>query len=311
MEVFIRDVPQQASQGGLRDILQPYMKSLGITIYQVTKPAQKQFAFLIFLHAQDGHQFLAKYGQAKPSWSLSLSPADVKLRVMSTPIFCAVSNKPPNPLILQSLATEEKNQKKPKTKTSQVKATSETRRDFHTKSLSCGELAYSGSDLVFVPYTVVAELGIATFGSRSLSVRFDSGKRIDFQFSSINEITVEGAPSMSLTFKLWEPPRSYQGPDEPLSAMMSGLSIKGGATLGGIQQRKRVTALNSKHEIVVGTCLVYRILLSAKSESDSQVANRLDALQHTFGFPPISYRSVETCPPLKTYSAYLKDLDVR
>jgi len=79
-------------------------------------------------------------------------------------------------------------------------------------------------------------------------VKLDSGKRIEFPYSSTYEITTENTPTPSFTLALWEAPRSYE--EDSFGSMD--------------QKRKRVSAWDSKHGQVVGCCFVYRILFAGK-----------------------------------------------
>jgi hypothetical protein len=79
-------------------------------------------------------------------------------------------------------------------------------------------------------------------------VKFSSGKRIEFPYSSTYDITAETAPRPSFTLALWSAPRSYE---EGSFELMD-------------QKRKRVSAWDSKHGKVVGSCFIYRILLAGK-----------------------------------------------
>ncbi|KAE8452050.1 hypothetical protein EG329_002215 [Mollisiaceae sp. DMI_Dod_QoI] len=311
MEVFIRDVPEQVTENGLRNLLLPYMKDQDIKIYHCQKQRQKRFAFLIFLHVQDGNRFLSAYGQVKSSRTGPVIPS--KIQILSTPIYCVVSNKPPNVHVLKSLEKEEKD-KKAKSKPVQENPKSAIKKEFRTSNVYCGVWSYVSADLVFMPYCVLNDGGSAKFGSRSLVVRMNTGKRIEFPFSSIYGITMENEPYPSFTITLEESPRFFEG--EPLGSMDLLVSRTAGLKLDGRknQQRQRIPALSPNHAIVAGSCFVYRILLAHDSPYGSssvahQVAAHMQALQKAPGLPPMIHQQTDIHHPRKTFSAEKNELE--
>jgi hypothetical protein len=161
MEVFIRDVPEQVTENVLRNLLRPYMNDQGIKTYHCRKQQQKKFAFLLFLHIHDGNKFLHAYGQNKPPKTVPMIPP--KIQILSIPIYCVISNKPPNVHMLNSLAKEEKEQKM-RTNTAQEIPRLEVKREFRISKVLCGVWSYADSDLVFVPHFVLEDLGLANLG---------------------------------------------------------------------------------------------------------------------------------------------------
>jgi len=109
MQVFIRNVPKQVTENGLRNSMQPYMDKLSIKKYHCQKQARKPFAFLTFLDPQDGNRFLLAYGQNKPPKTESIPPA--KIQIMSTPIYCTLSRKSPDPRVLRNIGNDTKGRK--------------------------------------------------------------------------------------------------------------------------------------------------------------------------------------------------------
>jgi RNA dependent RNA polymerase len=309
MEVFIRDVPQQVTENGLRNLLRPYMNDQGIKIYHCQKQQQKQFAFLVFLHVQDGNKFLLAYGQDKPFRNGPSIPP--KIRILSTPIYCVVSMKSPNILILNSLAKEEKDQKT-KTKTVQDVPKSAVKKEFRTSKVFCGVWSYEKSDLVFVPYHVLNDDATAKFGARSLALRSDSGRRIEFLYSNTYGITTGNEPHPSFTLTLYSAPQFFIGAlDDSVDSLVSqtaGLSINGQKA----PQRQRVPGFTPNHGKVAGSCFVYRILLADDSSSSAhQVAANMHSLQKIPGLPPMIHQQVDTITARKSFSTLQKELESR
>ena len=118
-----------------------------------------------------------------------------------------------------------------------------------TVAISCGIWTCRDSKLVFVPYFDLAVSGTLKFTSKMAIVSLEGGLRIDLDFYAIREVNLEGLPQSAITMTLTERPRflrpkldslgSFQSPHQPAWT--------------------RIPCLNSKHEILSGTCLVYRI----------------------------------------------------
>jgi len=77
MEVFIRDVPEQVTDLGLRNLLRPYMNKQGVKFYHCRKQQQRKIAFLTFLHISDGDKFLLANGQEKPPKTGAVVPPKI------------------------------------------------------------------------------------------------------------------------------------------------------------------------------------------------------------------------------------------
>lgn len=134
MEVFIRDVPEQLTENGIRSLLQPYVEKLSIQTYHCRKQRQKRFALLTFLHESDGQRFLVTYGQSKRSNIPNELP---KVRLLGNPVYCSMSKNSVNPHLLRSLQKEERDRstqsKKPVKK---KKAIPESAKSFVCSSVS-------------------------------------------------------------------------------------------------------------------------------------------------------------------------------
>lgn len=63
MEVFMRYLPSQLTEDGLRDQLEPILNQLGIIDYLREESKKKPFGFVTFLDERDGKHFLTVYGQ--------------------------------------------------------------------------------------------------------------------------------------------------------------------------------------------------------------------------------------------------------
>jgi hypothetical protein len=309
MEVFIRDVPGQVTESVLRNLLRPYMNDQGIKTYHCRKQQQKKFAFLIFLHVHEGNKFLRAYGQEKPPKTGPAIPA--RIQILSTPIFCVISKKTPNVHLLNSLAKEEKEQNV-KSKTVQEVPKLEVKKEFRTSRVFCGVWSYADSNLIFVPYFVLEGNGLAKFGPRSLTLRADSGKRIEFLYSNIYDITTENEPHPSFTLACHGAPQFFHGtPSDSMDLLVSN-TAKLSFDSRKSQQRQRMPALTQNHGVVAGSCFVYRILLAYNSSwAPHQVAEYMHSLQKLSGLPPMTHQQIDSIPPRESFATLQKELTAK
>lgn len=105
MEVFVRDVPEQITEKGLRNLIGPYMEKLSIQTYLCGKQRQKRFAFVTFLHVEDGQRFLQAHGKDKVLPTLRVM---VPIKLLGSQVTCSLSNAVVNAHSVRSLAKEEK-----------------------------------------------------------------------------------------------------------------------------------------------------------------------------------------------------------
>lgn len=307
MEVFVRDVPEQVNEKSLRNALQSYMASLSIQTYHCQKQPRRRYALLTFLKLENGQEFLRTYGQVKPRGP-SIIPA--KVRVMGTAVYCSLSNNQVNPYLLRSLTKEEKDLQSQAqaqaiqgtqpirgTAPKQEKSKQAILKTFACSSVSCGIWGYVGSDVCFVPYFKLDDDGDAKFGTRSLTLTFRSGQRVDFLYSSTVSITTEDEPNASITFTLWDAPRMYEGdPSGSMQQFMAGLSVNGRNT----PQRRRIGSLSKEHAVVAGCCFVYRIVLT---DIPSKIRVHLLALQKASGMPSMVHQQTSICRPQKSFAS--------
>ncbi|KAI9825931.1 MAG: hypothetical protein M1819_000450 [Sarea resinae] len=312
MDVFVRDVPEQVTENGLRKFLQPYMAKLSIQTYWCQKQRQKRFAVLTFLEPDDGQRFLRTYGQAKPPGiGRTVPTVPAKILILETPIYCGVSNKPSNPYVLRSLAKEKKDQQL-KSKSGEEKKKATPTSTFNCVSVSCGVWSFVDSELVFVPYYRLESDGHVKFASRSINMIFTSGKRIDFLYASTYGITTEYAPNPAFTLTLCEAPRFYEGrlpkTMESVMASLARLSI----TERNGPQRNRIASLDEEHKAIAGSCLIYRIVLARDGLRDNNLIDRIgvhmDALQKAPGMPPIIHQQTDIQRHVRPYISDQKAL---
>jgi hypothetical protein len=100
MDVFLRNLPADLTDQGLKGQLIRFTKALNIYDWSCQKPRSKSFGFITFLHPQDGEKFLRHHGQNR---SLGKSKSGMGLEILGTKIYCKCSNRDPDQYLLKSL----------------------------------------------------------------------------------------------------------------------------------------------------------------------------------------------------------------
>ncbi|KAL5344777.1 hypothetical protein ACLOAV_010174 [Pseudogymnoascus australis] len=293
MEVFVRGASERATEAQMTNFFQPTMSGLSIESWHCQKWKQKRFATLTFLRKEDGNKFLNKHGQTRNSQTRGSSP----LIFQGALLLCSLSNKPPEPFALKSLEMDANARKSGSmTKKTPHSVPGQGHSTLECSSVSCGTWDYIGLDLVFTSYLDLKVHGKVKFGSKVAVITLDTNQRIDILYSIVQQITTEGLPQPAITVTLSEAPHFFKSANsgdststtltmntEHLVRLMESLITK--PTQG--QSRLRVPGLDSEHEKISGSCLVYRIGLVSDSLSE-----QMKALSYARGIPPTIRRHV-------------------
>jgi hypothetical protein len=302
MEVFVRDVPPQLTENGLRNFLLPHLVGLSITTFHCQKQLHQRWALITFLRIEDGSRFLGTYGQGSPK----------QIEMLQSYISCSISKKAANAHLIRSLAKEEKekeNTPKLAKGLTKEKSNTSTVTTFPLSEISCGIWTYSGSELAFVPNLTWKTKAEAKFRTQSMSLTAEMGKRIDIPYSIVAGITTEDVGNVSFTFTLFKAPRIYVVSQQSNSvrdpsAAMSRLSLRD----RGSSQRIRAGSIDNEHALLSGTCLVYRLAVSTRvtvgrgaSNFAEEVGTHMRALAKMPGMPPIAHQRTNIHVPKKKY----------
>ncbi|KAL8727231.1 MAG: hypothetical protein Q9166_006195 [cf. Caloplaca sp. 2 TL-2023] len=306
MEVFIRNVPHEATEKQIKQYFRPILAELNINIFHCMKPRKQGYAKITFQDIQLGQHFLNKHGQAQPGRQ-GFRTVKQQLYHMNRPINCSLSNNPPDEFVLKSLereaatkavAAHHRKPKVPKTGSTQ------SQRIFNISYVACGSMDYNGSYLAFVEQYKATNAGVLVFGRRFILVEFHPlspalpTKQIEISYDSIESLTLGKATNPFMTFSLAQAPKFFE--KEPESDMGLALSL-GQLGLYSKQRkqndpnRRRVTAIDTSHQFVVASCLYYRFRV------DPACIRAILALRRLSGYPDIvSWDVSVTTKPLFT-----------
>ena len=296
MEVIVRNLHDQATENQVNKFFRDVFDKLGIKTYACQKLKGRAMAKITILDNNKARQFLKVHGQTEPG-AKGFASVKVKLYHMKRPINCSVSNNKPDEYLLLSLKKEESDRyaasqsKKPRIVPGKVDENRppsyQNRRAFDISSLKCGQWAYVGESLVFVPYySQQPKNGRVIFGPRSLLIKISPkdpnspNQQVEISYSSVHSMTVGIKPYPSITFSLYESPKLFENlpaisEEEILRSMLQSLNLKTTEDLTRNQKtRKRITALSKEHEAVMSSCFCYRIMLSHAADVPSVGALR-------------------------------------
>src|SRR5271155_861672 len=210
MDIFIRNVPVQSNDKQLREILRPYLKAVGIDIFDVNKFKNKSMALVTVLDSVKAGKFLAMHGNN----SLRTSNTNIPRCSFHGQIlqFCE-SNRPPKDIVLRCLQKDAKDRANRSQSESAPAARPELQYPY--VSLSCGVWDTNNSKLSFVSHFCDSRSGRLMFGKQALALLVETATgnlkryRVDFSYYSIQSITLGDIRSPSLTITISEAPRIY------------------------------------------------------------------------------------------------------
>lgn len=106
MDVFVRNLPDQASEKQINNYFQKVLANLGIETYHCQKLKSRGLATITILDTAKARQFLSIYGQTG-SGARGYASAPQRLQFMGRSVNCSQSNKPPDQFLLKTLEKEE------------------------------------------------------------------------------------------------------------------------------------------------------------------------------------------------------------
>ena len=279
MEILVRNLPPGMTERKVKHFFTPRLEFVGISTYHCHKLRGKTFAKLTVTDTVAGQKFLELHGQ-KASGRQGFDKVKVKLFHMRRPVNISQSDYIPDKYLLSSLASEENKRisaaqtRASRGKQSQVPTLS---RSFPICQILCGQLGYENQRLVFFSHFHQDRVGHIIFGRRAVIVRLEPRAdgfgdapchQVEIPYSSVVSFTVGTPANLTATFSLAEAPKLFESTDtqEGEDALSSAFQSLG---LHNVQsnnhatrvKRQRIAALSKSHEIIVSSCLCYRVML--------------------------------------------------
>jgi len=272
MDIFVRNIPDQASNKNLEIFFQKQFRPFSIDIFSCQKLKRRGCAILTVLDAEKAQRFLDIYESASQK-GITCTGAQA-LKYMGRDLFCSPSKFKSDEMLLLTLRKESKDKgNQARTKTSAVGSAEQVDRAFEYTWVRCGFWDYQASDLVFVSQVVDRRMGSIRFGKKNLALvaRSDGTApvtyRLDVPYSSVQSITTGSFQDPSVTITLSEAPRVYQQSTSDSNSIQSWFDALGlHSRPQANPKRRRVASLGGPHESIISNCLVYRALISDPSK---------------------------------------------
>lgn len=293
MEVFVRGVPERATEKQLEKCFRPILTEFGIHAWDCQKRKGKNFCFLIFLKVPDAEKFLDRHGRLSNGLRRDYLPAGhTDIMFNGITLSCSRSKKSPDEWALKNLQMEAKNRLNKAAQPSEGKSTpivapkSQSKLPIH--SITCGVWDFQGSQPIFISYRKWKVTGTIRFTAIKAIIKTDKSLRIDLLCSNVQETVVSGVPNPTITITCTEAPMFFRiasnhsqnsaGSAADLLPMIQSMNLNSRQTT---ENRTRLPSLDLEHGMIVGSCLVYQVGLTQVN-----VNTQMEALGHVHGLPP-------------------------
>ncbi|RFU28903.1 hypothetical protein B7463_g7411, partial [Scytalidium lignicola] len=298
MEVHLRNVPKQATENSLRKFFDPLAKKIFTGQYYVQKLRGKNYAFLVFLIQEDGERFLLLYGtpsSSNPRINLRVQHQP-RLMFMGVPIYPNKSNRSPDKYLVKVLQKEHKDRAEHVTKVEAGVYKSHEPNSRHVvfscSGISCGVWKSIHGRALYSSEWDYSWEGKAKFGRNCMILTFGTNHRIEFRYNAIDYIVSETSPAPSITITMKEAPRLEAQLD--IIDLFAGMKLK--QTKISSQSRSRLPFIDELHQLVVGSCFVYR--LHIQTYDIEAMIDDLQELRTTPDMPSIIHMSTKLEFPL-------------
>ena len=301
MDIFLRNVPEQINEKGLRNHLQPFLSKFHIKTFKCHKAKGKCFANLIIADQAKAERFLATYEQPQTG-RLGPQHSKPKLFVMNRAIAVHRGRRAPGQFVVSSLEREEKERTKSLNDPNYVRPSQQKgfRRTYAISELYCGQWDYEGDHLVYSSYYELHKASRLCFGSRKIFVDIPESRQIstvlEIPYHSVHSYITGSNQDPSFTFSLTTAPKIFkrirtETSTEDMQELISNLSavnlneshdvvaeaimvwkkqLTPGATNGRscreLDHRTRLPAIDQRHQYVAANCLCYRFKLKNADE---------------------------------------------
>ncbi|KAI7180351.1 RNA-directed RNA polymerase [Hortaea werneckii] len=271
MDIFVRNVPPQATSKQLERFFQAPLEECGVKVFYVEKFEGKQFARLTTLDIAAGRVFLARFGVPHESGLRVRAKRPLKLN--GHYLQCSPSHNPSSGFSLKALELEAKQQRAGTTGASRDATATQNGKitRFDISDNQCGTWDYAGTELVFISHWRGPMRGSITIGDREVAILLEvpglDQKRIDFNFHSCESIVIDPGIDPSLSFTLKFAPKFYQVSSilDNLTVEVTALVLGPAAARAKSGKKSRILSIDNAHAKVASTCFVYRVQLTEKS----------------------------------------------
>ncbi|KAI9674678.1 MAG: hypothetical protein M1817_001581 [Caeruleum heppii] len=303
MDIFVRNIPDQASNKNLRTFFAAQFRPFGIDAFLCQKLKRRGCATLTILDPEKAQCFLTVYGGSSQKGRQRTQTKTLKY--MDRDLYCVPSKFECDEWLLETLRKEQgDNRTRPRNKIATAASTEKDDCQFDYISVQCGYWDFQSSGLVFLSQATDRRSGSIMFGRKSLALVAHSNTvtqekyRLDIFYPSIQSITTGNLQDPSVTITLSEAPRVYQETTfdpNALQSLFESFTLRTRPQLR--PKRRRVESLSGTHLVAVSNCFVYRLLLS----NPSMIYNIAAMLQKGWDMPPAITWPTSVITPRSSY----------
>ncbi|KAK3387915.1 RNA dependent RNA polymerase-domain-containing protein [Podospora didyma] len=255
MEVFCRNLPPDLSDRSFEVQLQPFMQSLNIRYFVCEKKRRAKFGQIVFLNKSDGDKFLQHHGVITLGHSRARSqfkhpPQQARLNLMGTNVYCEISNRMPDELVLRGIKLQIDGRRSDPDKQEGSAVV------FSAIGVDCGYYAFDSESLTFVAEWTGRQICTVKFTTRNVVIKMPSRDiELYIPFQSIVELvwSHDGSVALSLSSS---PMFLRTPPADNLAAIFGQLGL--GNPAGPTElQAMRLPFIDQEHGRIAGICRVY------------------------------------------------------
>ena len=267
MDIFVRNIPKNATRKEMERFFGVPLKECGINTYYCDKHSDKPHGVITVLEVKGALRFLELYSvPAGSGWHVR---SKKQLYWHGTFIQCWKNRSDPTEFSLLSVAYEasQRAQKTSVSYTQQRNNQNAKITRFAIRGLHCGTWDYADGHLVFMSHFTDARQGTISFGYKEAVVMLGGAGsdqcRIDFSYHDCNNVVLGRYKEPSVSFAQRNAPKFYEvSGDDVLAAALLSMTLGPNAARQKTVKKTRLPGINKEHERVTGSNFVYRITLS-------------------------------------------------
>ena len=273
MDIFVRNVPTQATNKQVERALEGPLRECGINQdYHIEKIKGKPLAIVTILSTERADKFLDVYGVLRNAPREARSRKPLKLDRMF--LKCSKSYNEPSDFSLRALAYAA-SQKAAIARTtasagnpSGKKSNHRSTTRFSVANLQCGVWEYAGSNLVFTTHYKSADQGTITFGHKEAILLLGNTNsehvRLDVRYYDCENVVLGKFhdPTITITLSGRAPKMFKVHGEDVLSAGLTALVLGAADAKKKDVRKTRVTGVDADHSKIAGVCFVYRMTLA-------------------------------------------------
>ena len=253
MDIFVRHIPNHATQKQLEFFFSRTLQDCGIADYHIEKLGDKPNAIITVLDTRAGQTFLQRYGVPATAPPHVRSP--MNLNWGGKNVHCMRARNDPSDISLQAILFDKSQRARQIVDEAQKTQSARTTTRFSVAGLQCGVFDYTndkgkGSQLTFVShFTDYRHHGHVSFGLKEAIIMMGQAGsdqcRVDIRYHDCTDIVLGTYEDASITFNMQVAPKFYEvkGADM-LVAALAALNMGNGNAKRQETKKTRLPAID-------------------------------------------------------------------